>query len=117
VRRRRGQPLPGRTRLARWLAGGASGFGVLFTISFGYLLLMAGNLGAGISREGLLVAALTCGLISAALSLGALGGLVVVWGKESGLRFGGRLYYSLVTLAALAFGWFLWTWNLLGYRM
>jgi hypothetical protein len=40
---------------------------------------------------------------------------VLAW-KDSYWSFAGRAYYTLVTVAALAFVWFLNYWNLLGWR-
>jgi len=55
------------------------------------------------------------GVLSAALTVGALVYAVKAW-KEGywGIVF--RSYYTLVTVAAVAFVWFLNQWNLLGWR-
>jgi CubicO group peptidase (beta-lactamase class C family) len=63
----------------------------------------------------LLKIVLGLGVLSALLTAGALVYMLLVW-KNSSLGIVGRAYYTLVTLAALAFVWFLNYWNLLGWR-
>jgi CubicO group peptidase (beta-lactamase class C family) len=55
------------------------------------------------------------GVLSAVLTVGALVYAVLAW-KNSYWSIGSRAYYSLVTVAAVAFVWFLNYWNLLGWR-
>jgi hypothetical protein len=55
------------------------------------------------------------GVVSTVLTLVALVYAVVAW-KDGYWSAGGRVYYSVVVLAALAFVWFLDFWNLLGWR-
>jgi len=55
------------------------------------------------------------GVLSALLTVGALIYTVLAWMKGYwGVAF--RVYYTVVTLAAVAFVWFLNQWNLLGWR-
>ena len=55
------------------------------------------------------------GVLSAVLTVGALVYAVLAWkGNYWSVAF--RAYYSLVTVAAVAFVWFLNYWNLLGWR-
>ena len=63
----------------------------------------------------LLKVALGLGVLSALLTAGALVYLLLAW-VNSYWGIGGRAYYTLVTLAAVAFVWFLNYWNLLGWR-
>ena len=49
----------------------------------------------------------------AVLAIGAVVFTVLAW-KNHYLDMAGRVYYTLVTLAAVAFVWFLHYWNLLG---
>jgi hypothetical protein len=58
---------------------------------------------------------LRLGVLSAALTAGALVYTVLAW-KNSYWGVAARLYYTLVTVAAVAFVWFLNYWNLLGWR-
>jgi hypothetical protein len=55
------------------------------------------------------------GVLAAVLTIGALVFTVLAW-KDSYWGIAGRVYYTLVTLAAVAFVWFLNYWNLLGWR-
>jgi hypothetical protein len=55
------------------------------------------------------------GVLSAVLTAGALVYTVLAW-KNSYLSSAGRVYYTLVAVAAVAFVWFLDFWNLLGWR-
>lgn len=60
-------------------------------------------------------AVLGLGVLSAALTVGALVYTARAW-KEGYWGMTGRAYYTLVTAAAVAFVWFLSFWNLLGWR-
>ena len=55
------------------------------------------------------------GVLSAVLTVGALLYSVLAW-KRSYWGIATRVHYTLVTVAALAFVWFLNYWNLLGWR-
>ncbi len=55
------------------------------------------------------------GVLSAVLTVGALVYTVLAW-KNSYWSIAGRAYYTLVTIAAVAFVWFLNYWNWLGWR-
>jgi CubicO group peptidase (beta-lactamase class C family) len=55
------------------------------------------------------------GVLSALLTVGALVYSVLAW-KNRYWGIGSRAYYTLVTVAAVAFVWFLNYWNLLGWR-
>ncbi len=55
------------------------------------------------------------GVLSAVLTVGAVVYTVLAW-KKRYWSIGARVYYSLVTVAAVAFIWFLNYWNLLGWR-
>ena len=55
------------------------------------------------------------GVLSAVLTIGALVYMVLAW-KNSYWGIATRVYYTLVTVAAVAFVWFLNFWNLLGWR-
>jgi len=86
---------------------------LLFVIG---LILMLSNLGFprfGVSFFDRIVFGL--GVFSAILTVGTLVYAVLAWKREYwGVAF--RAYYTLVTLAAVAFVWFLNQWNLLGWR-
>jgi hypothetical protein len=55
------------------------------------------------------------GVLAAVLTAGALVYMVLAW-KNRYWGIAGRAYYTLVTLAAVAFVWFLNYWNWLGWR-
>jgi len=55
------------------------------------------------------------GVLSAVLTVGALVYTVMAW-KNGYWGIASRVYYTLVTIAAIAFVWFLNYWNLLGWR-
>ena len=59
--------------------------------------------------------ALGLGVLAAVLTVGALVYTALAW-KNRYWGIGARLYYTLVTVAAVAFVWFLNYWNLLGWR-
>ncbi len=58
---------------------------------------------------------LVLGVLSAMLTAGALVYVALAW-KNSYWNVAARVYYTLVTGAAVAFVWFLNYWNLLGWR-
>ena len=55
------------------------------------------------------------GVLSAVLTIGALVYTVLAW-KNRYWSLAGRAYYTIVTIAAVAFVWFLDYWNWLGWR-
>jgi hypothetical protein len=55
------------------------------------------------------------GVLAAVLTAGALVYTVLAW-KKGYWDIAARVYYMLVTAAAVAFVWFLNSWNLLGWR-
>jgi hypothetical protein len=59
--------------------------------------------------------ALGLALLAAALSVAAVAGTALAWRRRY-WGIVGRAHYTLVTLGAVAFVWFLDYWNLLGFR-
>jgi uncharacterized membrane protein YuzA (DUF378 family) len=55
-------------------------------------------------------------LLTAVLTIGLLVFTLLAW-KEGYWSTMGRVHYTLITLAALAFTWFMNYWNLLGWRL
>ena len=109
-RRRSGEQEPA-PRIARW---------ILLAICVLNLLFLAGMMlwnnwkpMAGVSV--MLQIVLGLGVLAAALTVGALVYAVVMW-KNGDWGPVSRVYYTLVTVAAVAFVWFLNYWNLLGWR-
>lgn len=122
--RRRGgdrEPALRGARVAWWIAVGISVLNLLFlgasigTVFFGNPVPFY-----GVSLFWRLV--LLMALLAAVLTIGALVYTVLAWtGLGDPQRrpywgIAGRVYYTLVTVAAVAFVWFLNSWNLLGWR-
>jgi hypothetical protein len=100
--------------------GARTAYSIVLAISVLNLLFLAGTVlwGTpaplfGVSTIYKIVLGL--GVLSAMLTAGALVYTVLAW-KNRYWGIAGRLYYTLVTVAAAAFVWFLNYWNLLGWR-
>ena len=115
VRLRRGdrEPAPRGARVARWTIVGISILNLLFLV--GTMLwgdpAIAPLFGVPLNYRLVLVLP----IIAAVLTIGALVYTVLAW-KDSYWGIAWRVYYTLVTLASVAFVWFLNNWNLLGWR-
>jgi len=100
------------TRLAIWVGWGVSALGLFFAIAF--LITSVGpHIAHGLppATAGLLVIPLIMTVLTVAMVVLT----VVVWlCRDWSLSW--RVYYTLLTLAAVAFIWWLNTWNLLGWR-
>lgn len=101
-----------RSRQAHWLAGGMSALYLLFLIGL-LITLMNPEIVYGVPP--ILIASLTIALVAAVLTIGLAIFTLLAW-KNKYWSFAGRLHYTLITLAALAFIWLLNYWNLLGFR-
>jgi hypothetical protein len=112
INRRRSGETRSASRTARW---------ILVAISFLNLVFLFGMLFGYHPPSELHSVALSIKLLltttvmSALLTAGALVYIVLAW-KNRYWGVASRLYYTLVTVAALAFVWFLNQWNLLGWR-
>ena len=102
-----------RSRQARWVAGGMSALYVLFLIGMVIVLSDTTSLMYGVPP--LLPFVLVLPLLAAVLTIGALCFTMLAW-KNRYWGVVGRVHYTLVTLAAMGFIWFLNYWNLLGFR-
>jgi hypothetical protein len=105
------EPASRGARAALWIILGISILNLVFavyTYLWGYPVILF-----GFSTAYKIVLGL--GVLSAALTAGALVYTVLIW-KNSNWGPAGRVYYTLVTVAAVAFIWFLNYWNLLGWR-
>jgi len=102
-----------RTRQARWVAWGMNALYVLFLA--GMVIIISDIYSIFYGVPPLLPFVLVLPLVAAVLTIVALGFTVLAWRKR---YWGvvGRVHYTLVTLASLAFIWFLNYWNLLGFR-
>ena len=101
-------------RIANWTIVGISVLNLLFVV--GVMQMWVFNFGFprfGLSLFDRIVFGL--GVLSALLTVGALIYTALAWkDRYWGVAF--RIYYTLVTIAAVAFVWFLNQWNLLGWR-
>ncbi len=105
---------PRGARMANWTIVGISVLNLLVVAGVAQMWFL--NLGFprfGLSLFDRIVLGL--GVLSALLTVGALIYAVLAWkDRYWGIVF--RIYYTLVTVAAVAFVWFLNFWNLLGWR-
>jgi CubicO group peptidase (beta-lactamase class C family) len=105
------KPSPRGVRLAEWIILGICVLNLLFVV--GSFLWNNPRPSFGVSLNFQVVLGL--GVLSAVLTAGALVYAVLAW--KNGYWGGtARAYYTLVTVAAVAFVWFLNYWNLLGWR-
>ena len=112
INRRRGTDLRPAARTVRWIFVAISLLNLvfLFGMLFGYRPPTELH-GVALSIKLLL----TMTVMSALLTAAALVYIVLAWkDRYWGIAF--RVYYTLVTVAALAFVWFLNQWNLLGWQ-
>jgi hypothetical protein len=104
---------PRGARMANWIIVGISVLNLLFVV--GTVMMLSG---LGFPRFGVTLTdriVLGLGVFSALLTVGALVYTALAWkDRYWGVAF--RVYYTLVTLAAVAFVWFLNFWNWLGWR-
>jgi hypothetical protein len=98
-------------RAAYWIIVGISVLNLLFVV--GTMLWFNPVPVFGVSMIYKIV--LGVGVLGAVLTVGALVYSVLAW-KYSYWGIAARVHYTLVTVAAAAFVWFLNYWNLLGWR-
>jgi CubicO group peptidase (beta-lactamase class C family) len=105
---------PRGSRASHWILPGISILNVVFVVSF---QLGVKQVTSNILLEPSLFLKIVLGLgvLSAVLTAGALVYTALAW-KNRYWGIAGRAYYTLVTVAAVAFVWFLNYWNLLGWR-
>ncbi|HEX6305135.1 MAG TPA: serine hydrolase [Anaerolineales bacterium] len=101
-------------RIAGWIILGISLLNLLFLVGF---VLGMPEIMQNVLLDPPLITkiALGLGVLSAVLTVGALVYTALSW-KNRYWGIAARAYYTLVTIAALAFVWFLNYWNLLGWR-
>lgn len=117
VRRLRRRPASDakRARVARLLAAGLSVLNLIFLAGFA-AALMQSLAGASPYPPPWLLALLVIPIITSVLASVLVISTLLAW-KDRYWSLIGRLHYSLVTLAALAFIWFANYWNLLGLKL
>jgi len=108
------KPVTRGAAVAYWINLGISLLSLLFLIgtALGVLEIMQNIL---LDPPLILKIALGLGVLVALLTVGALVYTVLAW-KNSYWGTAFRAYYTLVTISAVAFVWFLNQWNLLGWR-
>jgi hypothetical protein len=104
-------PAPRGVRLANWLILAISALNLLFVVG----TALWGNPFPVFGVSMIYKIVLGLGVLSAALTVGALVYTALAW-KDGYWGVAFRTYYTLVTVAAIAFVWFLNFWNLLGWR-
>jgi hypothetical protein len=102
-------------RMATWLSILLSGLGLLFLTGLASSVLYSMNVRAP-QVPAYMIGLLLIPLIAVLLSLGMLALTLLAWVNRSGTLLG-RIQLSLVSLAGLAFVWFAWYWNLLGFKL
>src|SRR5215207_6587548 len=105
------KPPPRGARVAYWIIVGICVLNLLFVI--GTVLWFNPVPVFGVSIIYRIV--LGVGVLAAVLTVGALLNSVLAW-KRGYWGIAARVHYTLVTVAAVAFVWFLNYWNLLGWR-
>jgi len=114
-RRQRGDRKPASrgAHVAYWIILGISLLNLLFVV--GTVLWGEPNMVPLFGGTYIYKIVLGLGVLSALLTVGALVYTVLAW-RDGYWGIASRVYYSLVTVAAVAFVWFLNYWNLLGWR-
>jgi len=108
-------PAPRGARIAYWIVLGISVLNLLFLV--GLVLDMPGIMQNILLDPPVIVKiALGLAVLAAMLTAGALVYMVLAWMNRY-WTITARIYYTLVTVAAVAFVWFLHYWNLLGWRL
>ena len=110
--RRASGPYSTSIRRARWLAGGVCVLQLLFCA--GLVVVMGNFVDIIYGVPPLLRVILFFPLLATALSPGLLFFAIMAWRDET-WSFLGRTYYTLLVLVNLAFIWWTYTWNLLGF--
>jgi CubicO group peptidase (beta-lactamase class C family) len=101
------------SRLARWLAAAICTLDILFIIGIALVTANPFELVYGIPP--LLHVTLVLALLAVVMMVGLPVFTVLAW-KDGYWSFLGRVHYTLLTVIALAFTWWLDYWNLLGFR-
>src|SRR5215208_4385899 len=107
------KPTPRGARVAYGIVVGLSALNLLFVV--GTVLWGGANMVPLFGVSLIYKIVLGLGVLSAVLTVGALIYGVLAW-KRGYWGIATRLHYTLVTVAAVAFVWFLNFWNLLGWR-
>lgn len=116
IRNRRGGtrvPQPREVRLARSFAVGVALLNILFVFALGILASNFQSIATG--ETSMLRFVLTIPMLAAIFAIGVTGFAVLAWQKKL-WNVWGRVRYTAVAAAALAFLWVTNYWNLLGWK-
>jgi hypothetical protein len=102
-------------RLAAGLSAALSGLGLLFLAGLAWTVSYSMNVRAP-QVPAYMPGLLTIPLLALPLTLLVLALTVLAWRARSGTVLS-RIRHSLVALSGLAFVWFTWYWNLLGFKL
>jgi CubicO group peptidase (beta-lactamase class C family) len=105
------KPAPRGARVAHWIILGICVLNLLFLVG----TALWGNPAPVFGVSTIYKIVLGLGLSAAVLTAGSLVYTVLAW-RSGYWGIGARVHYTLVTVAAVAFVWFLNYWNLLGWR-
>lgn len=107
-----GEPATRATFAAEWILLSISVLNLLFVVG----VMLWGQPPTELGDISLMAkGVLGFGVLSAVLTVGALVYAALAW-KNSYWSIAGRVYYTVITGAAVAFVWFLNSWNMLGWR-
>jgi CubicO group peptidase (beta-lactamase class C family) len=109
------KPVSRGARVAHWIILGISVLNLLFVLGTLQWLNTFQTYGVSLGVPKFYQIVLGLGVFSAVLTAAALVYTVLAW-KNSYWSVAFRAFYTLVTIAAVAFVWFLNYWNLLGWR-
>jgi hypothetical protein len=101
--------------MATWLSLLLSGLCLLFLAGLMSSVLYSMNVRAP-QVPAYMIGLLIIPLLAVILAPGMLVLSLLAWKRRLG-TLPGRVHYSLVSLAGLAFLWFAWYWNLLGFKL
>jgi hypothetical protein len=108
------KPASGGARSPHWIILGICILNLLFLVGLAWGV-MRGTSNILLDPSPIIKIDLGLGVLSAVLTAGALVYAVLAW-KDGYWGRAARAYYTLVTVAAVAFVWFMNYWNLLGWR-
>jgi len=111
----KGQTTEQMERATPWLAGILAGLDLIFLAGLAAAVAQSTTTRAP-QAPAFIVELLVIPLITSVLTFALLAVSLRAWITRSGF-WATRVFYSVVALAGLAFTWFAWYWNLLGFRL
>jgi len=114
INHRKGKTQPRFARVARWLSAGVIVINVAVVASL-FMMIFPSPLGIMVGDITLDQIILTFATIAAVLAFISIVFVGLAWKQKYWTLFG-RIHYTLVTMAGLAFAWWLNYWNLIGWK-